>query len=85
MIHHDWFFLGDFHTYDYAPKVDLEHTWIGNAGSLPSKLNWKHTLPDRFQFPPYDVTRAKLWTNVTSVNNIVEVSSLIEWDAPNNR
>jgi len=87
-IYHDWLFLGDFHTYDYASHVDLERTWIGNYGQLPGQLDWSHSLPTGFQVPSYQITRAKLWIDacyVNTDNNLVEIGGLMEWDALNNR
>ena len=87
-IHNDWFFLGDFHTYDYASHVDLERTWIGNYSQIPAQLDWSHTLPEGFEVPPYEVTRARLWIDacfVNSDNNLVEIEGMMEWDALNNR
>ncbi len=87
-IYHDWLFLGDFHTYDYASHVDLERTWIGTYGQLPGQLDWSHSLPAGFQVPSYEITRAKLWIDacyVNTENNLVEIGGLMEWDALNNR
>jgi hypothetical protein len=85
-IHNDWFFLGDFHTYDYASLVDLDHSWIGTSSRLSSSLSWSHTLPDGFQVPPYEITRARLWIDACYVdtdNNLVEIGGMMDWDALN--
>ncbi len=85
-IYTDWFFLRDFHNYDYASVVDLERTWIGSSSYLPNSISWGHTLPDGFSVPPYNVDRAKLWIDAAYVgtnNNEVEIEGLVEWDALN--
>lgn len=87
-VHQNWFFLGDFHTYDYASLVNLEHSWIGTSSQLPNSLDWSHTLPDGFQVPPYEISRARLWIDACYVgndNNLVEIGGMMEWDALNNR
>lgn len=88
VIHNDWFFMGDFHTYDYASMIDLEHTWIENTNGIPGQLDWTHSLPYDVGIPPYNVTRAKLWIDAAYINadnKIVEFSGLMEWDVLNNR
>lgn len=91
----DWFFLGDFHTYDYASKVDFfsRHNdgifggyWIGTDDDYYDHLSWQHTLPGDLSVPPDVVTRAKLWIDAAYVNddgNTVEIEGILNWDPLN--
>ena len=86
----DWFFLGDFHTYDYASSIDFFNDTpdgifggvkIGTADRYLNELSWDHSLPTGFTVPPYEVTRAKLWIDAWRVDendNLVSVESLYD-------
>jgi hypothetical protein len=93
----DFFFLGDFHVYDYASVVDF-YRWCGPDGwlggvligtnpDLPDYLSWAHTLPgDLGTVPPSDVTRAKIWIDGALIdrnNNEVEIEGVFDWDPLN--
>jgi len=93
-IYNDWFFLGDFHQYEYASKVDfytwqpngwLGGVWIGTNPSLPLSLDWAHTIPD-LAVPPDQIDRAKLWIDgafIDGNNNTIEIEGIAEWDPLN--
>lgn len=93
----DWFFLGDFHTYDYASQVDFFSNnpggifngyWIGTEEDLPDHMSWAHTLPGDLSVPPDDVTRAKLWVDgafIDTYGNTVEIEGTFNWDPLNKR
>lgn len=85
----DYFFLGDFHTYDYASQVDffrcvgdswLGGIWLGNNQSL----SWQHALPaDLGPVPPAEVSSAKLWIDGAFINtddNTIEIEGIGTWD-----
>lgn len=92
-MHNDWFFLGDFHTYDYASAVNfadnctwlpgfLTGTLIGTDSDPPDDLCFGHTLPGS-RVPPDQVTRAKLFIDAYDVDrngNEVEVGGVLEWN-----
>ncbi len=93
-IHTDFFFLGDFHVYDYASKVDfyrwcgpdgwLGGVWISTKPGLPDYLEWEHQLPaDLGTVPPSSINRAKLWIDgacIDTDNNTIEIEGIIDWD-----
>ena len=93
----DFFFLGDFHTYDYASKVDFYRwcqdgwwggVWIGTSPNLPHYLDWAHTLPEGLNVPPDHIDRAKLWIDgafIDSRNNVVEIEGTVDWNPLNHR
>jgi hypothetical protein len=95
----DFFFLGDFHVYDYASIVDfyrwcgpdgwLGGVWIGTSHCLPDYLDWEHTLPaDLGTVPPSTINRAKLWIDgawIDTHNNTIEIEGIVEWDHLNRR
>jgi len=77
-IYDDFFFLGDFTTYDYASCVDFYDDTpdgifggvkIGTASRYESSLSWEHTAPAGFTIPPFEVTRAKLWIDAYRVDD----------------
>jgi hypothetical protein len=89
-IHNDWFFLNDFHTYDYASSVDFFNQTpngvfggvkIGTGSRYENTLSWEHTAPVGFTVPPYEVTRAKLWIDgyrIDDDDNMVSVEGLFD-------
>ena len=91
-IHHNYFFLGDFHTYDYASTVDFytQHRngvlggyWIGNGSNLNSSMSWGHTLPSDLSVPPDVIDRARLWIDaawVDSRGNTIDIEGTMDWD-----
>jgi len=83
-VFHDFFFLGDFHTYDYASHVDLERTWIGNNDFLDNSFSWQHTLPGDLN--PNGVDRARLWIDAAYVGtdgNTIDINGFMDWDPLN--
>jgi len=93
--HTDFFWLGDFHTYDYASVTDfyqcvpdgwLNGVWIGNASDHPS-FSWEHTLPPGLMVPPDNITRAKLWIDAYAVdtddNQVAIEDPTLIWDPLN--
>lgn len=91
-VSNDYFFLGDFHTYDYASCIDfytnqpngiVGGAWIGTAAGLDRTLSWAHTLPGDLQVPPDVINRAKLWIDgayIDNSGNTVKVGSLWDWN-----
>jgi len=96
-IYNDWFFLGDFHTYDYASKVDFYSSnpngWIGGVKigtnpDLPLYLDWAHTLPSGLMVPPDQINRAKLWIDgelIDQNNNTITIEGTVGWDPLNHK
>jgi len=83
-VFNDFFFLGDFHTYDYASHVDLENTWIGTSSFLDNSFSWQHTLPGDLN--PAGVDRARLWIDaayVGSDGNAIDINGFMDWDPLN--
>ncbi|MBD3258621.1 PEP-CTERM sorting domain-containing protein [candidate division GN15 bacterium] len=95
-IHEDYFFLGDFHTYDYASSVDfytdspdgiLGGAWLGNGYGMDNTMSWGHTLPNGLNVPPDVIDRARLWIDaewVSSDGNTVAIEGTMDWDPLNN-
>ena len=93
--YNNFFWLGDFHTYDYASAVDfyrcvpdgwLGGVYIGTATELPHSFSWGHTLPSGLMVPPDDVTRAKLWIDAYEVDtddNLVSIEGTFNWNPLN--
>jgi hypothetical protein len=96
-IHTDFFFLGDFHIYDYASIVDF-YRWCGPDGwlggiligtnpNLEDELHWSHMLPgDLGTVPPSEVDRAKIWIDgalIDTDNNEVAIEGVFDWDPLN--
>ncbi len=83
-VFHDFFFLGDFHTYDYASHVDLERTWIGNNPFMDNSFSWEHTLPGDLN--PNEIDRARLWIDAAYVGtngNTIDINGFMDWDPLN--
>lgn len=77
----NFWFLGDFHTYDYASHVDLEQTWIGTSSLFDNSFSWQHSLPGNLD--PNGVQRARLWIDaafVGSNGNTIDINGIMEWD-----
>ncbi len=93
----DFFFLGDFHTYQYSSHVDfyrnVEDSWwggvfIGTRDRFPSELRWGHTLPLGLTVPPDQIDRAKLWIDgwkIDENDNEVAIEGTFDWDPLNKR
>jgi hypothetical protein len=88
----DFFFLADFHTYDYASQVDffrcVEDVWVGGLWLENNQsLSWQHSLPaDLGPVPPSAVTSAKLWIDgayIDSYNNTIDIEGIGTWDPLN--
>ena len=89
----NFFFLEDFHTYDYASVVDFYNPFWGPDGDLGGcwmdrgdTWSWNHTLPANFSVPPYQVEAATLWIDAEWVDrngNSVQINGLLNWDALN--
>lgn len=94
-VSNNFFFLGDFHTYDYASCIDFYERrpngifgggWIGTGNGYANSLAWNHTLPADLSVPPDIITRARLWIDAAYVDrsgNAVKVGSLWSWDGLN--
>lgn len=94
-VYNNWFFLGDFHQYDYASKVDfytwvpnswVGGVWIGTNPNLPHYLDWAHALPADLTVPPDQIDRAKLWVDgafIDNNNNEISIEGLATWDPLN--
>jgi hypothetical protein len=92
--YNNYFFLEDFHSYDYASVVDFYdgHCPDGILGgswmSAGDTWSWSHTLPDGWAVPPYHVDAAKIWIDAEWVDhngNTVEINGLMNWDALNHQ
>lgn len=93
----DFWFSGDFHTYDYASKVDFfrwennnwwSGVWIGTNPLLPDYLDWTHELPLGLTVPPDHVDRARLWVEgafIDTDNNTIEIEGIVDWDPLNHQ
>jgi hypothetical protein len=88
----DFFFLADFHTYDYASQVDffrgVNDVWVGGIWLENNQsLSWQHSLPaDLGPVPPAEVTSAKLWIDgafINTDNNTIDIEGIGTWDPLN--
>lgn len=91
-IYDDYFFIDDWHTYDYASVIDFydgrhaDGILGGSWMSAGDTWNWSHTMPDGWAVPPYQVDAAKIWIDaewVDNSGNTVEIQGLMNWDALN--